>query len=581
MFRRNTDHLQSSFFDTTEALPEKVRQRLAESWADSFYRNVFCRIDEERFAVLYSDEASRPNTPVNRLLGLEMLKAGFGWTDEEMYERFQFDLLVRYALGLRTFSDGHFELRTVYNFRQRLSEHMQTTGENLLEGLFEQITDEQLAALEVNTEIQRMDSTLVASNIRRMSRLQLLVEVLQRVWRMLDDEDQTTYADAFDSYVGGTAGQYCYRLSADEVPEHLEQIGILMHELLDELASDYADDPSYALLQRVFTEHFEVATSDTEHDDDPPPPRAKSEDELDADSLQSPDDWEATYRQKGDEQAWGYVANVVETCHPDNEVQLITQLDGAAPNVTDDTDLLLEGLPSLTARTDLETLWTDGGYISTDATEALKAEDVTQVPTAIRGRSPDPGRVGLDAFTWELDAAGVPAQVTCPEQQQVALRPGRVADRYLADFDIDICASCPLADRCPTEPLTRRPVRVLRVDHRAIQVAILRQRSAHTHGPGNNLRAAIESSVRSLKHPITGPTGKLPVRGQIRATMLLFCSAFMVNLRRMWRYEQEYGPVFSTPSVLMAPFSLLLTYMRRVESHFSHWYEPRTLAGVL
>jgi hypothetical protein len=39
-----------------------------------------------------------------------------------------------------------------------------------------------------------MDSTQIASNIRVMGRLQLLVEVLQRVYRMLTKEDQGHYA---------------------------------------------------------------------------------------------------------------------------------------------------------------------------------------------------------------------------------------------------------------------------------------------------------------------------------------------------------------------------------------------------
>ena len=86
---------------------------------------MFCRIDEPLFAKLYADEPSRPNTPVNLLVGLEILKSGFGWSDEALYDAFLFDLQVRYALGLRDFTSGHFELRTLYNFRHRLSAHMQ------------------------------------------------------------------------------------------------------------------------------------------------------------------------------------------------------------------------------------------------------------------------------------------------------------------------------------------------------------------------------------------------------------------------------------------------------------------------
>jgi hypothetical protein len=48
-----------------------------------------------------------------------------------MYEHFLFDMQVRYALGCDNFSEGDFDLRTMYNFRKRLSEHALESGENL------------------------------------------------------------------------------------------------------------------------------------------------------------------------------------------------------------------------------------------------------------------------------------------------------------------------------------------------------------------------------------------------------------------------------------------------------------------
>ena len=175
MFRENNEHAQFDFLDPFQLMGTKMRQRLEASWAGSFYREIFCRIDEAPFAVLYSDQPSRPNAAVNVLAGAEILKAGFGWSDEELYGHLQFNLQVRYALGLRDMSAMPFELRTLYNFRQRLSRHMQESGENLLEQVFVQVTDEQLASLELKTGHQRMDSVMVTSNIRQMSRLQLLV----------------------------------------------------------------------------------------------------------------------------------------------------------------------------------------------------------------------------------------------------------------------------------------------------------------------------------------------------------------------------------------------------------------------
>jgi hypothetical protein len=96
----------------------------------------------------------------------------------------------------------------------------------------------------------------------------------------------------------------------------------------------------------------------------------KANQELQADSLQSVDDLEATYRRKGSRDYKGYVANLSETCDPDNELQLITNVQ-VAPNNTNDNSLLLEALPDLKERTALETLYTDGPYAGPEVDQAL------------------------------------------------------------------------------------------------------------------------------------------------------------------------------------------------------------------
>ena len=121
MYKKNIKHQQPALISATSELPEKQRTRLENSWAGTFYKEFFCRIKEEPFSVLYSDLPSRPNVPVNVLIGLEALKAGFGWSDAELYDNYCYDLQVRYALGYDRLGDGDFEIRTLYYFRQRLS----------------------------------------------------------------------------------------------------------------------------------------------------------------------------------------------------------------------------------------------------------------------------------------------------------------------------------------------------------------------------------------------------------------------------------------------------------------------------
>ena len=213
MFKKNRRHHQLPLTSNVDELPPKLRKRLDTSWSGAFYREFFSRLNEDPFAILYADCPSRPNIPVNVLVGLEYLKAGNGWSDEEMYDNFCYNTQVRYALGYRQLGEGDFDLRTLYYFRERLSRYMQETGINLLDKAFEQVTDEQITAYHIKTGKQRMDSTQIASNIREIGRLQLLVEVFQRVHRMLTEEDQVQYAEVFAPYIQGHAGQYVYHLN--------------------------------------------------------------------------------------------------------------------------------------------------------------------------------------------------------------------------------------------------------------------------------------------------------------------------------------------------------------------------------
>ena len=540
MFRKNKRHFQLPLTSNVDELPPKLRKRLDTSWSGAFYREFFSRLDETPFAVLYADCPSRPNIPVNVLVGLEYLKAGNGWTDEELLDEYGYNSQVRYALGYRQLGDGDFELRTLYYFRERLSRYMQETGINLLDKAFEQVTDDQIATYHLKTGKQRMDSTQIASNIRGMSRLQLLVEVLQRVHRMLTEEEQGQYAEVFAPYIQGHAGQYVYHIKGQDTNEHLQKIGEVMQRLLIELQASYAQEPVYQMFARVFGEHYLVEEKVL---------KTKIDKELSASSLQSPDDLEATYREKNKKHYKGYVANLTETCDPDNDLQLVTKVQVEA-NSVDDAKLMEEALPNLKERTDLDTLYTDGGYGSPDADQAMQDNKVEQIQTAIRGRAPSTEKLNLSDFEIKRTETGKPTQITCPQGQTVAVHPssqrksradegslsnnGAGKKGFVAHFETEVCQACPFLQKCPTQRGKRDARFHLRFSQQQVNMSQRRKRSQIHQQEGRNLRAAIEATVRQVKHPF--PVSKLPVRGRFRITCMLIGSAMITNVRRIQCY---------------------------------------------
>ncbi len=241
-------------------------------------------------------------------------------------------------MGYDRLKDGQFAIRTLYNFRDRLSKHHIESGENLLEKVFEQITETQIQDLAVRTKMQRMDSTQIASNIVKTSRLELLVTAIQRMYRILSEADQERLAEKFAPYVKGSAGHYTYQVKGQgNLDDHLQQVGEAIYQLLTELRERYADELAYQVLERIFTEHFNLIETQVS---------PKENQELDSGSLQSPDDLEATYRNKSGQGYRGYTANITETCDPENDLQLVTKVQ-VAPNNVDVTQLLEEALPEL------------------------------------------------------------------------------------------------------------------------------------------------------------------------------------------------------------------------------------------
>lgn len=540
MFKENNRHLQPLLISNVSQLPEKQRKRLEESWAGTFYREFFSRIKEETFAVLYADIPSRPNVPVNLLVGLETLKSGFGWSDEEMYDAFTYDLQVRYALGYHELGEGYFDLRTLYYFRERLSRYNQKHGVNLLAQAFEDITDQQIMALHIRTGKQRMDSTQVASNILDASRLQLLVEAIQRLWRILSKPDQQCYQERFAPYLVGSSGQYVYRVKGKEsYQEHLQQIGQFIQQLLDELALSYEQEAAYQVLQRFFLDNYIQEEKAW---------RPRENSEIHAGCLQSPDDLEATYRKKGNRAYKGYVANITETCDPDNPLQLVTSIQ-VAPNITEDTTLLVEVMSDLKARTDIDTLYTDGAFSNPMTDQVLQEQQVTHVQTAIRGNQPHPDKFSLADFQIEVNAEHQPVQLICPNNQKGFVRFGRQQGAFVVDLDPMVCQDCPfyLEQRCRAKPGKRDTRYHLDFNLHEVQVAKRRQASQAHRNSKQNLRAAIEATVRSIKHPF--PASKLPCRGRFRVTSMLIGSAAMTNIQRIQRYWYDHSKR-TNPSII-------------------------------
>ncbi len=163
--------------------------------------------------------------------------------------------------------------------------------------------------------------------------------------------------------------------------------------------------------------------------------------EVSSNSLQSPDDPDATYRKKRDEEYHGQVASVTETVDPEKEdVNLIIDI-AIAPNNVDDCKILNERLDAIVEiAPDLEELHSDGGYGSAENDKKMDELNINPIQTAVRGRKP------AVRMVIELKDNNV-IIVTCPSGQQVIAK--RTDTGYKACFNLAICNQCPNKTKCP------------------------------------------------------------------------------------------------------------------------------------
>jgi hypothetical protein len=557
MFRKNKRTQQPLLLTDLAQLPARSRTFLEKSWAHTFRQEVFLRIDETPFAGLYDDGPSRPNEPVNVFVALDILKHWRGWSDEELYEHFLFDLQVRYAVGCDRWDEANFDLRTLYYFRQRVSAYGLKTGQNLFQTVFQQVTDQQLEKLALKTGMQRMDSTQLASNIADLSRLELLVRLMQRVQAVLSPTDQAHFAELFAPYLREGAGQYVYRIKGkDETRAQLQRTGVQLHHLLTTLGEAYAAEPLWAVARRFFEENFKLVEQAV---------HTKTNAEITAGCLQSLDDLEATYRCKANQAYKGHVANVSETCDPTNPVQLI-DLVQVAPNQISDIQLLKDAVPELTERLQTEHLITDGGYVSPEIDVLLHAQGITQLPTNLVGTGPDhtDGHLAVSDFALQLDAQDTLSQCHCPAQHTATISATPSGKTYRLIFEAATCLACPHSQRhqCPVR-LNKRQTRArLSLPQERVLSAVRRQRFETHKAAARKLRPAIEATMFHLQ--IGFPKGRLRLRGLLRVTCAVVCAALAVNLRRIHRYQRTQAKAIAEKASPEAASDRADSFFRRL-----------------
>ena len=186
---------QGSIFDHDIWMSPKKLNRLKKSWAGPFREHIFPLIVESEtdFASIYSPDMGAPNKPVSVLLGLLILKEMNDLTDRETL--FQFEFHMQWHFALDTPSDQAIvSERTLFYFRKHITE------DEKVYTFFKKLIDRVIETWSIKTGKHRMDSTVIMSNMKILTRLQLFIRTIQGFLKKLKKNHPMIYRSLPDHF---------------------------------------------------------------------------------------------------------------------------------------------------------------------------------------------------------------------------------------------------------------------------------------------------------------------------------------------------------------------------------------------
>lgn len=534
-FRAN-DVQQMSFADTLYGLTPRERKALENSWAEVFATEVFPTINESQFSVLYSDKASRPNTPVNVIIGALILKELFDLSDDEVVENLLLDPRFQYALHTTSYIEQPISDKTLTRFRQRCYDYEELHGIDLYHGCVTELAAATAKLMKIDGRIRRMDSLMVESNIRTLSRMELLYRCLAKLVQYLHKVGRDELIEGLEHYYDPSDfNQVIYHSRSTDAKDRINQLLTDADKLLENCSDQFTEITEYQLFVRCLSEQTIV-------EDEKRRLKTKADGGMSSDMLQNPSDPDATFREKSGKKHRGYAANVEESVGENGSVVTDYQF---TTNNTSDSTLLKEKLESMEASEEPVTLVTDGAFAGEENTRLAAEKNVTLVTTDLPGKDVPAIKGQFELNEEETRVIKCPAGNT-PKSSGFISQQGVCT----ASFSRSVCENCPLKDQC--KPKIFKRVAKVRVTGKQIRRAHQQEAmKSEKFKQLARLRNGVETIPSILKNNYD--VNHMPVRGRLRCKFFFGNKIAALNFRKLFRYLKGQGHYAQNPLLFSNP----------------------------
>lgn len=528
---KSNSYQQISLQDSFSGLTAREQKALEKSWAKVFADDLFPAINEEPFRVLYSTEASRPNTPVNVCVGALIIKEIFGLSDDEVVENLMLDPRYQYALHTTSFEEQPLSDKSLTRFRKRCYDYESAYGIDLLHDCMVSLAGQVVKVMDISPRIKRMDSMMIAANIRKLSRAELLYACVAKLVSYCHKYEMESLITGMEHYYDPDDFNKCFYYS-DGSDTDTQLLTILQDadRLLRSCGADLSEVTEYQLLLRCLSEQTVIEGNTRRL-------RTKEDGGLHSGMLQNPSDPDATFRQKAGKEYQGYAANLEESVGANGTVITDYQYE---QNTYSDSQFLKGSLERMPEQTEEQILVTDGGYSGKGNRDQAAEKHVRLVTTGLSGK---PVNDILADFVFNEEGTKV---LKCPagyEPRSCGYTGGK-SQQFHVSFEREQCANCPHKEACKAK--IHKRVSSVTVSIKAHENAKQkRHMGTEEYRAMFRIRNGVEtlpSILRRIYH-----ADRMPVRGLIRSRFFFGCKIGALNFRKLMRYRKGLGHYAQNP----------------------------------
>ena len=522
---------QMTLDDSTYHLTEREQKALEKSWAKPFAEELFPMIDEEPFRVLYCEDNGAPNTPVNVLIGASIVKEMNDYSDDEIVEGLMLDVRLQYALHTTSFKEQPLSDKSLSRFRNRCYDYYEKTGIDLIHNCIVALAGEIARVMKITGRTRRMDSMMIDSNIKKLSRLELIYTCIANLVKRISKEGGITIPEELAHYA--TPNDYNQVFYYAKSSSYAEKCLTLLNDAdtLSALCKDACNNwEEYTLFKRCIDEQTIV-------DDGTRRLATREDGTMHSSMLQNPSDPDATFRSKAGKDHRGYVANVEESVGENGSVITDYQFE---QNTYSDSQFLHDSLEKMDAQDETVILATDGAYPTAENQKLAESKNVQIVSTNMTGRKAND--ICAD-FVMNKEKTAI---IQCPGGIEPISCGGPYANGQMrVSFPAACCHNCPNKDKCPAK--IGRRVSIVIISASSINHA---QAQRHTQGEeGKNFAKfrngveTIPSILRRMYH-----ADNLP-RGKTRGGLFFGFKVGALNFKKLFTYRTGSGRYAPNPVI--------------------------------